>query len=100
MEKEYRKPIVKLLTLWMLDSKLERNWMDRDIPDHYISNGIWMAYGVEETDRTRIYDMYCVHPNREDLKKGTIIRMDEIMLIEICHEVKIIKQPKYKSILK
>ncbi len=99
MEKEYRKPIVKLLTLWMLDSKLE--YRNREIPNHHISNGIWEARGAEnKEDGNRIYYMDCIFPTREDLKVGTRIKMDEIMLIEICHEVKIVKQPKYKSILK
>lgn len=97
MKKELNKPVVKLLTLWMLDDNLEYRF--DSIPDHYISGGIWETRGVEVKDGARIYSMVCLFPNRPDLTKGTIIKMDEIMLIELCHEVKIVKQPKYKSLI-
>lgn len=97
MKKELNKPVVKLLTLWMLDDNFEHRFSS--IPDHYISGGIWEARGVEVKDGTRIYSMVCLSPNRPDLAKGTVIKMDEIMLIELCHEVKIVKQPKYKSLI-
>lgn len=97
MKKELNKPVVKLLTLWMLDDNFEHRFSS--VPDHYISGGIWEARGVEVKDETRIYNMICLFPNRPDLDKGTVIKMDEIMLVELCHEVKIIKQPKYKSLM-
>lgn len=96
-EKKLNKPIVKLLTLWMLDENFEYRF--DSVPDHYISGGIWEARGVEVNERMRIYSMICLSPNRPDLAKGTVIKMDEKMLIEMCHEVKIVRQPKYKSLI-
>jgi hypothetical protein len=94
------KPKVKLLTLWMLDVDYYKN----DIPNHIISNGIWETQGVEEKSNewgiNRIYTLVCVDSHNKNLKKGTKVKMAEAVIIELCHRVKLIHLPKYKSLMK
>ncbi len=99
-----KKPKVKLMTMWMLDNEFEKAYW-REIPDHVISYGIWMPQGAEiKTDengnKRRIYTMVCIKPHHEKLKIGTKIKMEESLIIELCHRVKLVHLPKYKSIIK
>lgn len=97
-----KKPKVKLLTLWMLDDVYDIAYKKK-VPDHTISNGIWEAQGVEikleqnGIDKYRVYSLVCVSSNHKDLAKGTIVKMREELIIELCHRVKIVSLPKYKS---
>jgi hypothetical protein len=94
------KPKVKLLTLWMLDVDYYKN----DIPNHIISNGIWETQGVDEEQTKwgirRIYTLVCVDSHNKNLEKGTKVKMEEAIIIELCHRVKLIHLPKYKSLIK
>ena len=100
------KPKVKLLTLWMLDAKYQAGFTFKEIPNHYISNGIWETRSVEEVSmdgngkKQRVYTLICVNSHSHDLKQGTEIKMDEAIIIELCHRVKLIHLPKLKSIIK
>lgn len=91
-------PLIKLLTLWSVDHD-KSNWFGN--PDFaVISEGIWETNGVEVTDKGRIYDMVCRMPVRNTEKHGDIIKMIDWMIIEFCHEVKIVSQPKLESMIK
>lgn len=104
--KDRRKPKVKLLTMWMLDQPVQRSIiLHSEAPLSVISHGIWLANGAEERkDRNgkfqRIYTMVCVQSYNEKMKLGTEVKMDEVIIIELCHRVKLVHLPKYKSLMK
>ncbi len=90
--------MVKLLTLWVLDD--ENSYNSDVVPSYIISNGIWETCGVEEihvkgkTEIRRIYDLQCVQSYHKNLERGTVVKMQEELIIELCHEVKLIHLPK------
>jgi hypothetical protein len=92
-----KKPKVKLLQLWMLDDNF---YQPKHIPKTIISNGIWETIRVKENGKNRIYTLRCILPYHKDLKINTETMMNEDMIIEVCHRVKIVSLPKYKSIMK
>lgn len=84
----------------MLDSKYQDSYRKK-IPDHVISNGIWEARELEHRQNgDRVYTMVCVNSHHPDLKQGTEVKMHEATLVELCHRVKIVHLPKYKSLIK
>lgn len=91
------KPKVKLLTKWMSDYDNPYEKPNED----YISKGIWEARGVEEKSNSqRIYTLVCIASHHKNLKIGDTRTMDEVMIIELCHRVKLVKLSKYKSIIR
>lgn len=82
--------VIKLLTLWMLDDKFESNEPAIGI----ISKGIWETQGVQEIEDSRIYDLVCVMSYHKDIKVGDKKRMNEDVIIGLCHEVKLSHLPK------
>jgi hypothetical protein len=86
--------IIKLLSLWVLDSEYETDTIDKN----FISHGIWQACGVELKESTdingkvttsRAYTMVCVAPARSDLKIGESRVMHENAILYLCHPVEI-----------
>lgn len=82
------KPLVKLLTLWMWDKEYSGGVKQKP-HEHIISFGIWEALSVEVNGEYRVYTLRCVLPMHENLKFGEIRRMDETILLLLCHRVTI-----------
>jgi hypothetical protein len=95
------KPKVKLLTYWMLNTSMQNHLRyETELPDWYISGGIWCVMDVTEEDekQKRVYTMVCVTSNDPRIKVGDKIKMDEIMIIEFCDRITMVRT-KYKSIM-
>lgn len=95
------KPKVKLLTYWMLSNNYQNHLRyETELPDWYISGGIWVAMDVTENEerQERIYTMVCVTSNDSRIKVGDKIKMTEVMIIEFCDKISLVRT-KYKSIL-
>ncbi len=86
------KPQIKLLTLWMLDEGMSRQY--NYIPDHVITHGIWETRGVEKKSNGRLYTMMCVYSSNKLLEVGKEIVMHEDRVIHLCHQIKIVHLPK------
>ena len=83
-------PKIKLKTMWMIDKCFESNIPERSM----ISHGIWMTNGLEFKDNKNIFTMVCISSSHSKRKIGDSIRMLESHLISMCHEVKLVDQPK------
>ncbi len=81
---------VKLLTLWMIDKEYET----KDVNKHSISHGVWETISVFIKEGKRAYQLKCVWPAHKDLKTGETRKMYEDVLLELCHQVKIVDLPK------
>lgn len=90
--------MIKLLTLWMLDDD-KNAWYPKP-NDHVITHGIWETGGVEITDDDKVYTMILRMPGHTSQNAGDVIKMKEWMLIELCHQVKIVSEPKLASMIK
>lgn len=88
--KQRKEPTVKLLTLWMRDNGFE----ERQVSDSFICYGIWETFEVLEEGNSRVYTLRCVWPMHRDLKVGDERKMYELVILALCHQVKIQHLPK------
>lgn len=85
-------PIIKLMTLWVVDNQYESRKPDSFL----ITHGIWETRSVEHQNGVRVYGFVCVSSSHKDIKIGDRRKIQEEIILTFCHQVVITHLPKVK----
>jgi hypothetical protein len=82
------KPTIKLMKLFALKEKYDYKF-DAD----FICQGIWKTQSVFYKDGHRAYELVCVAPFYETVKRGDTRKMYEDTIIATCDRIEIVRTP-------